>query len=317
MQAPGVTPGSASGPGYRRLSKQDERMQLDDDEEDHQGMDTEQGYNKVVMQDDDDDHHHLPQQIGDHHDGGETSSLVSEQELRSHHSNSGMTSGIFRESATTPTSGLELSDGAGANVGKSPPPSSVTTSPISDNIFLQHRTRSSSWEDPDPSMLFQDEDDVDDVSVVRRYVRNRIPIVPAEFAHQPLPKRLWQSFVDLRTAARQRRAARLLNERVPPAWHCILTWCCDATDRGIALVVICVLLWLTMGWTRTFTFRGYWTLGFLLFAIRVSARTVYEHFIVGGMGMRRFRLSGASSPTDHHQNAGMTMSTLSCISPQN
>ncbi|KAL7579506.1 hypothetical protein ACA910_007883 [Epithemia clementina (nom. ined.)] len=140
-----------------------------------------------------------------------------------------------------------------------------------------NRSRSNSWEMETGGNLFDDEDEEEDAQVVRRYAyRNRIPIVPAEFSHQPLPRRLWQSFVELRTAARQRRAARLLNNSQYTATsHCILTWCCDATDRGIALVAILILLWLIVGWTYHVS-RGYWLLGVMLFAIRVTARTTYE-----------------------------------------
>jgi hypothetical protein len=60
-----------------------------------------------------------------------------------------------------------------------------------------------------------DEWDDDDVGAVRRYhldfERNRDNLsLPAEFIHESFPKRLRGSFLELRTCARQRRAARLL-----------------------------------------------------------------------------------------------------------
>ena len=157
---------------------------------------------------------------------------------------------------------------------------------------VHNRSRNNSW-DLEGGDLFED-DEEEDAQVVRRYAyRNRIPIVPAEFSHQPLPRRLWQSFVELRTAARQRRAARLLNNsQYTPTSHCILTWCCDATDRGIALVAILILVWLVVGWT-TNVFTGYWLLGMILFTIRVSARTTYETI----MARKRGRSSSGGGVT--------------------
>ena len=176
------------------------------------------------------------------------------------------------------------------------PPHRHLHSPPSTQALGSMHNRSRSWEmdDEGGGHLFDDEDDEEeDAQVIRRYAyRNRIPIVPAEFSHQPFPRRLWQSFVELRTSARQRRAARLLNNsQYTQTTHCILTWCCDATDRGIALVAILILLWLVIGWVNNGVFRGYWLLGMILFAIRVSARTTYESLMTrkrggGGFGFR-------------------------------
>lgn len=333
----------ASSPaGYHPLSKAEGHDNDDHDHDNHheQGMETEQGYNKVVMHEDDDD--------------GETSSFVMDgHQAVSDGRNIG---GIFRETISNASGGGITSppkDGNGSQIKKSPSSAShgssadnnrnnhiigattkaATSSTTIPSHQLHNRSRSSSWEDPmGEESMFDDEDD-EDVTVVRRYVRNRIPTVPVEFSHQPLPKRLWQSFVDLRTAARQRRAARLLNETVPPAWHCILTWCCDATDRGIALVAVLMLLWLIAGWTNTIKFQGYWGLGILFFTIRVSARRLYETFctanasaassfmMVDSSGRKVATPPGAagksmrSAATSNKGSGSVAMSNLSSVTP--
>jgi hypothetical protein len=88
----------------------------------------------------------------------------------------------------------------------------------------------------------------------------------------------WQS---LRQAARQRRAARLLMMPSESLRHklraCVISWCCDATDMGIALTASCVAVWIFIGLVsrRNVTIR-YWIGGLTLFVIRISARRGYE-----------------------------------------
>lgn len=86
----------------------------------------------------------------------------------------------------------------------------------------------------------------------------------------------WQS---LRHAARQRRAARLLmmpSESLRYKFRaCVISWCCDATDMGIALTASCVAAWIFIGLVSQHTML-YWILGLVLFVIRISARRAYE-----------------------------------------
>jgi hypothetical protein len=144
------------------------------------------------------------------------------------------------------------------------------------------------WEDYDDDDDDFDDDDAD--AVVRRYHHivavSKVPSLPAEFSHQrSIPKRIWQSFLELRAAARQRRAARLLTLPSESAWSydvlqaCFMTWCCDATDRGIALVAVLLFLWLVIGMTAGTMSSTYWWMGVLLFTMRVSARRGYELFV--------------------------------------
>lgn len=145
------------------------------------------------------------------------------------------------------------------------------------------------------------DDDDDDVGAVRRYHLdfeqhnydynqrdNRSIPLPGgsshtdssrEFELQSLPIRLWRSFLELRTTARQRRAARLLtmpSESFPYKLHaCLLTTCCDATDRGILTVVAALTVWLFLGWACQLS-AGWWVTGLLLFVMRVTARRLLE-----------------------------------------
>ena len=143
--------------------------------------------------------------------------------------------------------------------------------------ILSSRSRNSS-----SHSLHHDDDDDDDweeEDIVRRYhTPHELPL-PAEFSHDSLPKRVWHSFLELRMAARQRRAARLLtmpSESFANQCHaCLLTWCCDATDRGILLVAAIMTCWLLVGWVAGMP-SSYWYTGILLFGIRVSSRSLYE-----------------------------------------
>jgi hypothetical protein len=173
------------------------------------------------------------------------------------------------------------------------------------------------WEDYDDDDDDFDDDDAD--AVVRRYHHvvavSKVPSLPAEFSHQrSFPKRIWQSFLELRAAARQRRAARLLTLPSESAWSYdvlqawFMTWCCDATDRGIALVAILLFLWLVVGMTVGNMSSTYWWMGILLFTLRISARRSYE------MCIRKVHHHGRT----HRLSAdSMEMSTASMRSSTN
>ena len=143
------------------------------------------------------------------------------------------------------------------------------------------------------------EDDDDDEAGLRRYhfePRKDMPL-PAEFSQESFPKRLWQLFLELQAAARQRRAARLLT-MPSQSWQyqmhsCLLTWCCDATDRGIMLVAIWLSLWLLIGIAGKMG-SSWWWLGIILFVVRVSARRSFD-FLRGKRKQQRQRLSTADA----------------------
>jgi hypothetical protein len=110
-------------------------------------------------------------------------------------------------------------------------------------------------------------DDDDEEGVVRRYhLEFRPAPQPPEFSN------LWQNLSDLRTQARQRRAARLLStsDRFSDRFKaCLITWCCDMTDRGILLMGILVIGWLLVGLiVRKATF---WWLGIFVLTLRGAA----------------------------------------------
>ena len=88
-----------------------------------------------------------------------------------------------------------------------------------------------------------------------------------------------QRWRELRQAARQRRAVRLLTMPSESVRYqcqaCLISWCCDATDVGIFLTAAWLAVWLIMGcWTHRGT--AYWLAGLLLFVLRVTARRCYE-----------------------------------------
>jgi hypothetical protein len=135
------------------------------------------------------------------------------------------------------------------------------------------------------------DDDDDDVGAVRRYhmdfeQHNRdnhnLPL-PGSAADSDeswySPVRAWRSFLELRITARQRRAARLLtmpSESFPYKLHaCLLTTCCDATDRGILTVVGLMTAWLFLGWAGSMSAVWWWA-GIFLFVMRVTARRTFE-----------------------------------------
>ena len=161
---------------------------------------------------------------------------------------------------------------------------------------------------PNTSREWLDEDELqDDDDMIRRYhhvIHTRVPTLPAEFSGKEsrgntvgLGVRMWAALGELRQGARQRRAARLLN---PNSRHDFCqTWFCDATDRGIALAAALTAAWLVAG-ILTHARAGYWWTGFVLFVIRVSARSVYE------AAMERKRLRKRNSTMPLHATATVT-----------
>jgi len=156
---------------------------------------------------------------------------------------------------------------------------------------LNDCSQSSSFDGSDSEFWGEEEE-----AGLRRYhITTDIPL-PVEFTHNNhyqyyhprtilhAIQHVWQAFMELRIQARQRQAARLLTM---PSEHdvvynvraCLLTWCCDATDRGIGLVIVCVLAWLLIGWVAAPSSHlpsWWWWMGMLLFLVRVTARRVVE-----------------------------------------
>ncbi len=119
-------------------------------------------------------------------------------------------------------------------------------------------------------------------------------------------KYIWYSFQSARQQARERRA-QLLLQQTERNWKqslkiCILTNC-DATDSGILLVAVTMLLWiLVLVLVKNTAFRRIGILlGILCFAIRVGARPLY-HFFLRQRQKRRLRkqqLEGQQHDEDH------------------
>ena len=177
-------------------------------------------------------------------------------------------------------------------------------------MLSRSKSHESSSDNNDPEFSDWDYDDDDDEDGIRRYhletannnnnnnnntsnnsnnnIHRNIPL-PAEFSYKSSswPRRLWQAFLELRTAARQRRAARLLTMPLSTpttqslcitryqAVACLLTSCCDATDLGIVLVAVWLSLWLLIGVAAGMG-TMWWLVGFTLFVVRISARRVLE-----------------------------------------
>jgi hypothetical protein len=179
-------------------------------------------------------------------------------------------------------------------------------------------SRASSNESDDDSEW----DDDDDVDGVQRYHldfehRETISIPGAgggAFRHESLPKRTWRTFLELRVQARQRRAARLLtmpSESFPYKLHaCLLTWCCDATDRGILTVVGLLTAWLLVGWAGNMS-AGWWGVGLFLFAMRVTARRLLESCLDANRKRmrRRQRLHTSEAAALESESASESAST--------
>jgi hypothetical protein len=132
-------------------------------------------------------------------------------------------------------------------------------------------------------------------------------IVADCLGNNSLIKKLWQDILELRTSARQRRVARMLNTPSESSWRhqiisCTMTWCCDATDRGILLVAVLLSLWILIGVAYYAKSATWWLMGILLFGIRVTARRTAETLI--NYHRRRHRRQRANNsshfrPVDH------------------
>jgi hypothetical protein len=97
-----------------------------------------------------------------------------------------------------------------------------------------------------------------------------------------LGRYLWHSFQTARQKARQRRAQMLLQQTernwVQSTWICIKTTCCDATDRGIVLVVGLLMAWIIalIFTSEQDTRRRLLLAGIILFSIRLGLRPLCE-----------------------------------------
>jgi hypothetical protein len=202
------------------------------------------------------------------------------------------------ETGSTAGSPTSSRRGNGGNIVSSASASNLNSASSQLQVMLSRshsndRSQShNSGESSDDSSGEWDDDD-DDVGAVRRYhldfeQHNRdnhnlpLPGSAGDFSHHDSwysPVRLWRSFLELRMTARQRRAARLLtmpSESFPYKLHaCLLTTCCDATDRGILTVVGLLTAWLFLGWAGSMS-AAWWWAGLLLFVMRVTARRLLE-----------------------------------------
>jgi hypothetical protein len=135
----------------------------------------------------------------------------------------------------------------------------------------------SDWDD--------DDDDFDqDMIGMRRYNLDFTKDTAATSTLQEasLPRRVFASIQQLRTAARQRQAARLLN--MPSrkyaclyAWHArFMTYCCDATDAGIAVATSLTAVWILVGAMFQLP-PAWWLTGTAVLIVRVSARRLVEY----------------------------------------
>jgi hypothetical protein len=251
--------------------------------------------------DDDDEHEESSPLGGD----GALDSLVTTEDKSMPHNNS---NSIFR---STPWTAVSDRDGGGGDIVETGSTTGSTTSsrrgnngniasspssPSSQLKVMLSRSHSIDRSNNDESSDNSDEwdDDDDDVGAVRRYhldfeQHNRdrdnhnlpLPGSAAANNHESWysPVRVWRSFLELRITARQRRAARLLtmpSESFPYKLHaCLLTTCCDATDRGILTVVGLLTAWLFLGWAGSMS-AAWWWMGIFLFVMRVTARRLLE-----------------------------------------
>jgi hypothetical protein len=202
------------------------------------------------------------------------------------------------ETGSTAGSTTSSRRGSGGNIVSSTSPSSLNSASSKLQVMLSRsysndrsQSHHSGGESSDDNSDEWDDDD-DDVGAVRRYhldfeQHNRdnhnlpLPGSAGDFSHESWysPLRVWRSFLELRITARQRRAARLLtmpSESFPYKLHaCLLTTCCDATDRGILTVVGLMTAWLFLGWAGSMS-AAWWWAGILLFVMRVTARRLLE-----------------------------------------
>jgi len=166
---------------------------------------------------------------------------------------------------------------------------------------------------------WDDDDEDDDDIALRRYHVHDVPL-PVEF-RQPrsIFGKLWMAFTELQAAARQRRAARLLTlpsqDLRYQVYACLLTSCCDATDRGIALVLVGFALWIFVGVAFS-PGSQWWTGGLILLAIRVSARRIWE--AVFGRRRRHSSIQTANAVTPTSQKAeGVELCTAGIFRDRN
>lgn len=122
-------------------------------------------------------------------------------------------------------------------------------------------------------------------------------------------KYIWYSFQSARQQARERRA-QLLLQQTERNWKqslkiCILTNC-DATDSGILLVAVTMLVWiLVLVLVKNTGFRRIGILvGLLCFALRVGARPLYQFFLRQRQKqrLRKQQLEGQQHDEDHHSD---------------
>jgi hypothetical protein len=222
------------------------------------------------------------------------------------------TNAAIVETASTATSTASSPRKVGSNITTS---SLIGTSASQLQVMISrsHSTKSFDMDNDDDDDDWQVDDDV----AVRRYHldfaadlsasgnnnnNNAAAAAAANFASNSsslFPKRLWQAFLELRASARQRRAARLLtmpSESFPYKLHaCLLTWCCDATDRGIGLVLFGVAAWLLIGLVGSTSPAWWWWMGVLLFVTRVTARRLLESWQDAKRKMRRRQRLSTSS----------------------
>jgi hypothetical protein len=154
------------------------------------------------------------------------------------------------------------------------------------------------WDDDD------DLSDGDDEAGLRRYNHfARAGAMPAEFEsgrhlNESTWKRMTSYLLELRMAARQRRAHRLLSmsgtHMDSPAQQCrlcFMTYCWDATDRSILLLIVAVFAWMVLGFVLR-PGKKWWYWGLAVLFVRLAARPLVEAL---GSSLRRGRPSRSSS----------------------
>jgi hypothetical protein len=156
------------------------------------------------------------------------------------------------------------------------------------------------WDDDDLS-------DGDDEAGLRRYSHfARVGAMPAEFdsgrhLNASAWKRMTSYLLELRMAARQRRAHRLLSmsgtHMDSPAQQCrlcFMMYCWDATDRSILLLIMSVFAWMVLGFVLR-PGKKWWYWGLAVLFIRLAARPLLEAL---GSSLHRgqpFRSSSSTS----------------------
>lgn len=142
----------------------------------------------------------------------------------------------------------------------SAPPSSPRDGPYAP-VHTDERDHVTSWDDDD-----------DDEAGLSRYAMTDVPMSSSSSS--------WWATV--RQQARQRRASQLLawseyssTQRITSVME---TYCCDATDEGILLVAIAMVLWWLLGRYFWHASHTYWILGMGILLVRLSARPLMERF---------------------------------------